>query len=304
MTSSFERLGSIRHAALGLLLALLLAGSAALAEVTDRPEHRPAQRLLLASTTSTENSGLLGAILPRFEKRSGIAVHVVAVGTGAALDLGRRCDADILLVHAPEAERAYIRSGHGVDRRAVMHNDFVVAGPVGDPAGIAGITSVTDALAGIAAARLPFVSRGDESGTHKKERALWRLLKPAVKYGEWYRETGAGMGATLNTAAAMQAYVLTDRATWVSFSNRGGLSLLLEGDPRLFNPYHVMRVNPARCPRSNMEGARVLADWLVGAEGQAAIAAFTVNGQQLFHPDANSGAPPRGPGEDQSEPGR
>lgn len=251
------------------------------------------ERLLLASTTSTENSGLLAEILPMFEQEYELAVHVVAVGTGAALDLGRRCDADLLLVHAPRAEAAYMRAGYGVDRRPVMFNDFVLVGPQNDPAHIQGLSDVALALQRIAAAQAPFLSRGDESGTHKKERQLWRdaRTRPEKADGNWYRETGSGMGATLNTARAMQGYALTDRGTWISFNNREDMALLVEGDARLFNPYHVLRVNPARCPGTQSKGAAVLSDWLTGPEGQAAIAAFRLRGQQLFHPDADTQPP-------------
>jgi tungstate transport system substrate-binding protein len=244
----------------------------------------------LASTTSTENSGLLGDILPRFTKETGIPVRVVAVGTGAALNLGRQGDADVLLVHARADEDAFVADGHGSYRRDVMFNDFVIVGPREDPAGIAGVGDAAAALSRIAARKAVFISRGDDSGTHKAERRLWSRTDadPDAFSGGWYKESGSGMGATLNTAVGLGAYTLTDRGTWLSFRNRGNLDILVEGDPPLFNPYGVLLVNPARHPHVHKAAAQALIDWLTGPRGQAAIAAFRVDGQQLFFPNAGS----------------
>lgn len=248
----------------------------------------PDPSFVLASTTSTENSGLFQHLLPKFKQDTGIDVRVVAVGTGAALNLGRRCDADGLLVHARAAELRYVAAGYGVDRRDVMYNDFVLVGPASDPAHVAGSADVVAALARIDRARATFLSRGDDSGTNDKELALWRdaHLDPATAGAKWYRETGSGMGPTLNAARAMGAYTLADRATWISFRNKGDLRILVEGDPRLFNPYGVMTVNPARCPTAKVALARKFEDWLLSPRGQAAIAGYRLDGQQLFHPDA------------------
>ena len=262
------------------LVALLLAWPAQAALASER-------FIVLASTTSTENSGLLADLLPRFKAHSGISVRVVAVGTGAALRLGARGDADVVLVHSRQAELDFVAAGHGVERREVMTNDFVIVGPVGDPAGAAG-ADVPRALHRIAGQ--PFVSRGDDSGTHKKELALWRAAGIDAA-GRWYLESGAGMGATLNLAAAKDAYALADRATWLAFGNRRGLGLLVSGDKRLLNVYGVMLVNPARHPVKAAEGRAFMA-WLM-AEGQAAIGAFRIKGQQAFWPlGAKTGADP------------
>ena len=243
--------------------------------------------LLLASTTSTRDSGLLADLLPRFEARTGIEVRVVAVGTGRALELGRRGDVDALLVHDRASEDAFVADGHGQLRRDVMYNDFVIVGPADDPAGLSGMESAAAGLAAIAASKALFLSRGDDSGTHKAELRLWLPagVDPRPASGSWYRETGNGMGATLNTAAELGAYVLTDRGTWLSFRNRRGLGIRLEGDPPLRNPYGVLVVSPERHAHVKVELARKLADWLVSPEGQEAIAAFRVNGRQLFFVD-------------------
>jgi tungstate transport system substrate-binding protein len=248
--------------------------------------------LLLASTTSAENSGLLAHLLPRFEAASGIRVRVVAVGTGQALKLGERGDADLLLLHDPPAEEAFLARGFGLERREVMANDFVLVGPRADPAGIRGGRDAAAALAAIAARKAPFLSRGDESGTHALERALWRRagIDP-TRAGSWYRETGSGMGATLNTAAGLAAYTLADRASWAAFRNRRDLEILLEGDPLLENVYSLVLVSPIRHPHVRIAEARAFADWLGGPEGQAAIAAFAIDGRPLFRPTAR---PPGG----------
>ncbi len=264
--------------AAALLAALALSGPAAAAE----------RFILLQSTTSTQNSGLFDAILPGFTAATGIEVRVVAVGTGQALKNARNGDGDVLLVHAREAEEAFVSEGYGVARFDVMYNDFVIVGPPADPAGIAGLSDATAALKSIAAATAPFASRGDDSGTHVKELALWRAagVDPTAASGSWYRETGSGMGATLNVALGMGAYTLTDRGTWIAFKNKGNFGILVSGDARLFNPYGVILVNPARHPRVKAEDGQAFIDWLTGPEGQAAIAAYTLNGQQLFFPNA------------------
>ena len=242
--------------------------------------------ITLASTTSTENSGLFAHLLPKFTARSGIAVRVIAVGTGAALRLGRRGDVDVVLVHARAAEDRFIADGFGIMRRDVMHNHFVVIGPTGDPAGIRGMIDAPAALARIAAALRPFVSRGDDSGTHMAEMRLWRAagVKPRKGSGVWYLEAGAGMGATLNIAAGRGAYVLADRATWLAFANRGRLAIAVEGDARLHNPYGVMLVNPARHPHVKRNYGVAFIEWLTGPGGSKAIASFHLEGRQVFFP--------------------
>ncbi len=252
------------------------------------PSLQAGESIILQSTTSTQNSGLLDYLLPIFEKKTGIKVKVVAVGTGQALRNARNGDGDVLLVHAKQAELKFLKEGWGVDRRDVMYNDFVIVCPKNDPAGIAGMKNAAAALRRIAENHVPFVSRGDDSGTHKKERALWRKagIDPTSASGTWYRETGAGMGATLNAAAAMNACTITDRATWIAFRNKGSLKIMVQGDPVLFNQYGVMLVNPARHPHVKEKAARVFMDWLTGPEGQKAIASYRLHGQQLFFPNA------------------
>ena len=244
--------------------------------------------IVVASTTSTRNSGLFDHILPRFTERTGIAVRVVAVGTGQALRLARNGDADVLLVHHRPSEEAFVAAGFGVKRHDVMVNDFVIVGRRDDPAGVGGATDAEAALRRIAEARVPFVSRGDDSGTHKRELALWRVagIDVAAASGSWYREAGAGMGATLNSASAMDAYALTDRGTWLAFGNRGALAVLVEGDPRLVNPYGVILVNPAVHPHVKDRLGQAFIDWLTGPEGQAAIGGFRIGGRSPFTPDA------------------
>lgn len=263
------------------LLAFLIAAAAALsAQASER-------FITIASTTSTEQSGLFGHLLPAFTAKTGIEARVVAVGTGQALRLGERGDADVVLVHDAASERKFVEAGFGVERRDVMYNDFVLVGPKADPAGARGRDAAA-ALARIAAANKPFASRGDDSGTHKAELRLWKEagVDPKAGSGSWYRETGSGMGPTLNIAAAMDAYALTDRGTWLSFKNRQNLEILVEGDQRLFNPYGVMLVNPARHPHVKAAEGRAFIDWLTGPEGQRAIAEFKINGEQLFFPNA------------------
>ena len=249
--------------------------------------------IIVASTTSTKNSGLFDHILPLFEKKTGIQVRVVAVGTGQAIRMAQNGDADVLFVHHRPSEETFVAEGFGVKRFDVMVNDFVVVGPDDDPAHIAGMTDAAKALEKIALARAPFVSRGDDSGTHKKELALWRAAGVDVVQasGSWYRETGSGMGATLNTASAMQGYALADRGTWLSFRNRAGMRVLVEGDRRLFNPYGVILVNPERHPYVKADLGREFIAWLISPEGQAAIGTFRINGEVLFKPNAMAVTP-------------
>lgn len=244
--------------------------------------------LVLQSTTSTQNSGLLEKILPRFKAASGIEVRVVAVGTGQALKNARNGDGDVLLVHAKEREETFVAEGYGVERFDLMYNDFVLVGPSEDPAGVGGSGDVDEALKKIAASSAVFVSRGDDSGTHSKELSLWAdagVDAPDAS-GTWYRETGSGMGATLNVATEMDAYTLTDRGTWIRFENKQRHEILFEGDPRLFNQYGVILVNPDRHPRVLADSGRALIDWLLSEEGQAAIAAYKIGDEQLFFPNA------------------
>ena len=248
-----------------------------------------AQRFItVASTTSTEQSGLFKHLLPVFEQKSGIEVRVVALGTGQALDLARRGDADVVFVHAKSAEEEFLREGQGVRRFPVMYNDFVIIGPKSDPAGIAGGADAPDALRKIKNANAAFVSRGDRSGTHIAEVNLWTLagVDIAKDKGPWYRETGQGMGPALNTASAMNAYLLSDRATWLAFNNRGELAILVEGDRRLMNQYGIMLVNPEKHPSVKRADGQAFVDWVVSPEGQAAIADYKIAGEQLFFPNA------------------
>jgi tungstate transport system substrate-binding protein len=244
--------------------------------------------ITVASTTSTEQSGLFGHLLPLFEQKTGIKVRVVAVGTGQALDLARRGDADVVFVHARSAEEKFLAEGHGVKRYPVMYNDFVLVGPKTDPAKIGGSKDVLEALKKMEAAKAPFVSRGDKSGTHLAELDLWKAAGIDIEKakGPWYRDTGQGMGPALNTAASMNAYILTDRGTWLSFKNRGDLTILVEGDKRLFNQYGVMLVNPDKHPSVKKEFGQMFVDWVISPEGQKAIADYKINGQQLFYPNA------------------
>jgi len=244
----------------------------------------------LASTTSTEQSGLFGHLLPLFEKRAGIKVRVVAVGTGQALDQGRRGDADVVLVHDKVAEEKFIAEGWGVERLEVMYNDFVLIGPKENTAKVAGGKDIAVALQKMASAQTAFVSRGDKSGTHAAELRLWKVAGVDLDKakGPWYRDTGSGMGPALNTAASMNAYILSDRGTWLSFKNRRDLKVVVEGDTRLFNQYGVMLVNPAKHPHVKKELGQQFIDWLVSAEGQKAIADYKIDGQQLFFPNANN----------------
>jgi tungstate transport system substrate-binding protein len=244
--------------------------------------------ITLASTTSVDSSGLLAAILPEFTKTTGITVRVLALGTGQALDTARRGDADIVLVHDPEAEAKFIDDGNGVNRSQIAWNDFIIVGPAMDPAHVAGESNAIRALAAIAAAEANFVSRGDKSGTNALELRLWKRAGIDPKSGAvgWYKDIGAGMGAALNTAAAMPAYTISDRGTWLSFKNKGPLKVLLEGDPVLINRYDVIELNPVTHPGAKLASAHRLATWLETPPGQNAIGAFTVGGEELFHPSA------------------
>jgi tungstate transport system substrate-binding protein len=248
-----------------------------------------AESIVLASTTSVQDSGLLEHILPAFTTANGIEVRVLAQGTGQALATAARGDADLVLVHDPEAEDRFIAEGHGKDRRQIAWNDFVIVGPSADPAHVGGGHDAQAALRAIAAARAPFVSRGDKSGTDALEKRLWRAigLKPSSAAGDaWYRDIGGGMGAALNAAAGMSAYTLTDRGTWLNFGNKADLGILVEGDPGLVNRYDVILLDPVKHPDAKHEAARRLRDWLISPAGQSAIGAYTVHGEQLFHPSA------------------
>jgi tungstate transport system substrate-binding protein len=244
--------------------------------------------ITLASTTSTENSGLLGYLLPIFQDESGIRVRVVAVGTGQAMRMAMKGDADVILVHHRPSEEEFVNEGYGVERIDVMHNDFVIVGPASDPAGIKGMTDTAAALGRVRSSRAVFVSRGDDSGTHKRELSLWEAmdLQSGDDDLDWYRESGSGQGATLNVASEMDAYCLSDRASWVTFANKRSLELLVEGDPKLLNPYSVILVNPEKYPHIKAAEGQQFIDWLVSERGQQLIAAFRLEGQQLFFPDA------------------
>jgi len=245
--------------------------------------------ITVSSNTSTEQSGLFKHLLPAFEKKTGIAVRVVAVGTGQALDIARRGDADVLFVHARPLEEKFLAEGHGVKRFDVMYNDFVLIGPKSDPAKVAGSKDILEAFRKIQKTQSPFVSRGDKSGTHFAELALWKTagIDIAKDKGGWYRDTGQGMGPALNTASGMNAYILSDRGTWLSFKNRGELGIAVQGDTRLFNQYGVMLVNPERHPNVKKEWGQAFVDWVISPEGQKAIADYKIDGEQLFFPNAS-----------------
>lgn len=250
-----------------------------------------AESIFVQSTTSTANSGLYDHLLPAFRKKTGIQVHVVAVGTGQAIKNARNCDGDVLLVHARPAEEKFVREGYGVKRSDLMYNDFIIVGPPSDPARVAGMKDAPAALRKIAEAGAIFASRGDNSGTHKKEVRLWKAsgVDPKGASGKWYRETGSGMGATLNVGVGMGAYVMTDRATWISFANKGDFKLLVEGDVNLFNQYGVILVNPAKCPSVKAGAGQIFIDWLLSEEGQKKIQGYKLGGKQLFFPNAGKG---------------
>jgi tungstate transport system substrate-binding protein len=269
---------------------VVLAGLLALAALPAAAQER---FITVASTTSTDQSGLFGHLLPAFKRDTGIDVRVVALGTGQALDVGRRGDADVVFVHDKPAEEKFVADGFGVARIQVMYNDFVVIGPKADPARIAGLKDVNEAFARIQKAAAPFVSRGDNSGTHAAELRYWQSAKIdlAAAKGAWYREVGQGMGPALNTASGMGAYILADRGTWLNFRNRGDLAVLVEGDAQLFNQYGVILVNPARHPTVKQELGRSFIEWLSGPKGQASIADYKIGGEQLFFPNAEAPRP-------------
>ncbi len=278
------------------LLSLMLFATAAVAQEQGKPVSPDAGKataahILVQSTTSTENSGLFKHLLPLFTKATGIEVRVVAVGTGQAIKNAEKGDGDVLLVHDKAAEEKFVAAGFGVKRFDLMYNDFVMLGPGSDPAKVAGSKDVAGALKKIADAKAPFVSRGDDSGTHKAELRLWKMAGVDAKSasGTWYREAGQGMGATINTAVGMGAYVLTDRATWSSFKNRGDYKIVVEGDEKLFNQYGVILVNSAKHPAVKVKEGQRFIDWLLSGDGQNAIRSFTVNGEQQFFPNAASG---------------
>jgi tungstate transport system substrate-binding protein len=269
----------------GAVLALLVSVPGGVSVMAQQPP------IVLQSTTSTANSGLYESLLPRFHERTGITVHVVAVGTGQALKNARNGDGDVLLVHARKAEQDFVAQGWGLERFDLMYNDFVLVGPEVDPAGIAGSSDIVEALRAIAGSGSSFISRGDDSGTHRKERALWQLAQVDVEKvsGSWYLEAGSGMGATLNVAIGKGAYTLTDRGTWLSFENRNHHKVLSQGDRRLFNQYGIILVNPARHPRVSAAQGQAFINWLLGPEGQQAIADYRLGGEQLFFPNAKAG---------------
>jgi tungstate transport system substrate-binding protein len=264
-----------------LFFALVAACVAAVVQAQDR-------FITVASTTSTEQSGLFKHLLPAFEKKTGIQVRVVALGTGQALDLARRGDADVVFVHAKPAEEKFIADGYGIKRHPVMYNDFVLIGPKSDPAKVGGGKDIVEALKKVQQSQASFVSRGDRSGTHMAELNLWKVsgIDLDKAKGAWYRETGQGMGPALNTASSMNAYLLADRGTWLAFKNRGDLKILVEGDKRLFNQYGVILVNPAKHPNVKKDLGQMFIDWLISPDGQAAIANYKIDGEQLFFPNA------------------
>jgi tungstate transport system substrate-binding protein len=291
MTQSFAR-----RAVLAAALLLPVAAQAEMsgmnagmnADMAANPASAAGQRFItVSSTTSTQDSGLFGHILPLFQKKTGVEVRVVAQGTGQAIDTAKRGDADVAFVHARAQEEKFVAEGFGVERKPVMYNDFVIVGPKADPAAIKG-KDVSAALKAVVEKKAPFVSRGDRSGTHSAELNLWKRagIDLAAVKGDWYREIGQGMGATLNTAGAMGAYTLADRATWISFKNKGEMTILVEGDKSLFNQYGVILVNPAKHPTVKAKEGQAFIDWLVGPEGQKAIADYKIDGQQLFFPNA------------------
>ena len=269
---------------------MLIAAVAAAAVLSGAPVSAQDKSIVVSSTTSTQDSGLFGHILPLFKQKTGIEVKVITQGTGQALDTGRRGDADVVFVHAKSAEEKFLAEGQGVKRYPVMYNDFVLIGPKNDPAGIKGMKDVAKALQMIKDKQAPFISRGDRSGTHLAELALWNKnagIDIDKEKGPWYKSIGQGMGAALNTAGASNAYVLSDRGTWISFKNKGDLVIAVEGDKRLFNQYGVMLVNPEKHPNVKKDLGQQFINWLVSPEGQKAIANYKINGEQLFYPNAN-----------------
>lgn len=265
-----------------------LTGVCLLAQITLAGPALADDFIIVQSTTSTQNSGLYDALLPQFKETTGIEVRVVAVGTGQAIKNATNCDGDVLLVHAKSSEEKFVAEGYGLTRSDVMYNDFVIVGPDSDPAGIAGSKDIAPALQKIAESKAAFASRGDDSGTHKKELSLWNSADidgPAAS-GSWYRETGSGMGATLNVGIGMDAYVMTDRATWIAFANKADHTIVVEGDPAMFNQYGIIGINPDRCPNVKADLAGTFIDWILSSDGQDAIADYQRDGQQLFFPNA------------------
>jgi tungstate transport system substrate-binding protein len=268
----------------------VMVAAALAATILTTPVCAQDKSIVVSSTTSTQDSGLFGYILPLFKEKTGIDVKVIAQGTGQALDTGRRGDSDVVFVHAKSAEEKFLAEGDGVKRHPVMYNDFVLIGPKSDPAGIKGMKDVAKALETIKDKQVDFISRGDRSGTHVAELALWNKdagIDIEKEKGPWYKSIGQGMGAALNTAGASNGYVLSDRGTWLSFKNKGDLQILVEGDKRLFNQYGVMLVNPAKHPNVKKELGQAFIDWLISPEGQKAIANYKINGEQLFYPNAS-----------------
>ena len=266
----------------------LLATTATLFSLLSSPVIAQDKSIVTSSTTSTEQSGLFNFILPIFKMKTGIEVKVVAVGTGQALDIGRRGDADVVFVHDKPAEEKFVEDGYSTKRYEVMYNDFVLIGPKSDPAKVIGNKDIQAALQKIAAAQAPFISRGDKSGTHAAELRYWKNAGITIAPGSsWYKETGSGMGPALNTASAMNGYILADRATWISFKNRGDLIIVVQGDPKLFNQYGVMLVNPAKFPHVKKVQGQEFIDWLISKNGQNVIASYKIEGEQLFFPNAN-----------------
>jgi tungstate transport system substrate-binding protein len=276
-------LSANRRTVLGLILGACLV--AAITASTPRAEDK---FIIVQSTTSTQNSGLFEHILPTFTEKTGIGVRVVAVGTGQALKNAEKGDGDVVLVHSKPDEEKFVADGWGVKRHDVMYNDFVIVGPAADPAKVAGLEDASEALKKIAETEAPFASRSDESGTHKAELKLWEEagIDPKPSSGTWYLETGSGMGATLNTAIGKHAYTLTDRGTWLSFANKSDFKIMVEGDPRLFNQYGVILVNPAKHKNVKAKEGQAFIDWLTGPDGQAAISSYKIDGQRLFFPNA------------------
>jgi tungstate transport system substrate-binding protein len=269
------------------LISTLLLSALTTISFNSSPAIAQEKSIIVSSTTSTEQSGLFGYILPIFKMKTGIDVKVVAVGTGQALDIGRRGDADVVFVHDKPAEEIFVQEGYSTKRNEVMYNDFVLIGPKSDPAKVGGGKDIQAAFQKIAAAQAPFVSRGDKSGTHSAELRYWKGAGIAVSPSQsWYKETGSGMGPALNTASAMNGYILADRATWLSFKNRGDLTILVQGDPKLFNQYGVMLVNPAKYPNVKKTEGQAFIDWLISKNGQDVIASYQIGGEQLFFPNA------------------
>lgn len=266
---------------LGAAAGLILGAAVAM------PGTAQADAIIVQSTTSTQNSGLYDYMLPIYEKKTGNKVNVVAVGTGQAIKNAKNCDGDVLLVHAKPAEEKFVADGYGVKRSDLMYNDFIIVGPPADPAKVGGMKDGPKALSMIAKSEAAFASRGDNSGTHKKEKHLWKAagIDPTKASGKWYRETGSGMGATLNAGVGMGAYVMTDRATWISFKNKGDYKIQVEGDKQLFNQYGVILVNPKKCPKVKAKQGQAFIDWLLSKDGQETIASYKLKGLQLFFPN-------------------